>query len=192
MGRNSNIPTLYDFCKTLSISDLKRWKYLKPNKLKSGVITFNNYYSEAFKVSIQVCTDLENSYTELNYIIKGTVLNYRINFELLPSNLGKGFVWFFICPRSGNRCRKLHFIDSHFYHRSAYNFGTYQTQTLGRKDKFLVRQFDKMTKAINAKGEIKSKNFKRYYNGKPTNKYLKLLQQIEAGNGITEAELLMR
>jgi len=192
MGRNSNIPTLYDFCKTLSISDLKRWKYLKPNKLISGTITFKNYYAEGFKVSIQVCTDLENPYTELNYTINGTVINYRIYFELFPSNLGKGFVWFFICPRSGNRCRKLYFIDNHFYHRSAYSFGTYQTQTLGTKDKFLIRQFDKMTKANNAKSKLYSKNFKKQYNGKPTKQYLKLLKQIEAGGGISEAELLMK
>ena len=192
MGRHSNIPTLYDFCKTLSISDLKRWKYLKPNQIRSGTITFNSFYSGTSQVSIQVCTDLENPYTELNYTVNGTVINYRINFELLPSNLGKGFVWFFICPRSGNRCRKLYFIGTHFYHRSAYSFGTYQTQTLGTKDKFLIRQFDKMTKANNAKSKLYSKNFKKHYNGKPTKQYLKLLKQIEAGGGISEAELLMR
>lgn len=192
MGRYSNIPTLYDFCKTLSISDLKRWKYLKPNKFISSTITFKNYYAEDFKVSMQVCTDLENPFTELKYTINGTEINYRIRFELVPSNLGKGFVWFFICPRSGNRCRKLYLIDSHFYHRSAYNFGTYQTQTLGTKDKFLIRQFDKMTKANNARSKLYSKNFKKQYNGKPTKQYLKLLRQIKAGDGISEAELLMR
>ncbi len=192
MGRHSNIPTLYDFCKTLSISDLKRWKYFKPNKLISSTITFQNSNYEVFKVSILVCNEIGNPYLELDYTINGVFKIYRIYFELFPSNLGKGFVWFFICPRSGNRCRKLYFIRDYFCHRSAYNFGTYQTQTLGTKDKFLIRQFDKMTKANNAKSKLYSKNFKKHYNGKPTKKYLKLLRQIEAGGGISEAELFIR
>lgn len=192
MGRNSSIPLLLDFCKTLSVSDLKGWKYLEPNKLKTGTITFNSFNYETSKVSIKVCTDLQNPYAELNYAINGTVINCCIRFELFPSNLGKGFVWFFICPRSGNRCRKLYFIGSHFCHRSAYGFGMYQTQTLGIKDKYLIRQFDKMTKANKAKSKLSSKNFKKYYNGKPTKQYLKLLSQIEDGSSISEAGLLMK
>jgi hypothetical protein len=49
-----------------------------------------------------------------------------------------------------------------------------------------------MTKANKAKSKLHSKNFKRYYNGKPTKQYLKLLRQIEAGGGISEAGLLMK
>lgn len=191
MGRNTELPTLYDFCKTLKISDLKRWKYLEPNRVKKGIIIYKNYYAEAFEVSIQICTLSEPPYTELSYSTNGVKFNYRIYFELLPSNLGKGFVWYFVCPCSGNRCRKLYFIDNHFYHRSAYKFGTYQTQTLGIKDKYLIRLFDKATKAKSAKNKLHSKNFKKYYNGIPTKQYLKLLKQIEAGKGISEAELLI-
>jgi hypothetical protein len=192
MGRNSSLPTVYDFCNKINISDLIRWKYFKPNTLVSGTITFKNFNSEYFKVSIQVFNCPDQPYTELNYTINGITINYRIYFELFPSNLGKGLVWFFICPRSGKRCRKLYLIGSHFYHRSAYNFGTYQTQTLGTKDKFLVKQFDKMVKSDNAKRKLYSKNFKKHYKGKPTKQYLKLLKQIEAGGGICEAKLLMK
>jgi hypothetical protein len=191
MGRNSNLPLLLDFCKTISISDLISWKYLKPNRIITGTITFKNCNYETFEVSIMVCTEIGNPYLELDYTINGEFKIYRIYFELLPSNLGKGSVWFFICPRSDKRCRKLYFINNYFCHRSAYNFGTYQTQTLGTKDKFLVRQFDKMTKANKAKRKLKSKNFKKYYKGKPTKQYLKLLRQIEAGEGISEIQLLL-
>lgn len=192
MGRHSNTPTLYDFCKTISIYDLKRWNYLKPNKLVTGTITFNNYFAEALTVTIQVYNDLKKPYTILEHTVNGTVINYRIDFEMLPSNLGKGFVLFFLCPRSGNRCRKLYLIGSRFNHRSAYSFATYQTQTLGTKDKYLIREFDKLTKANKAKSKLCSKNFKKYYNGKPTKQYLKLLKQIDAGGGISEAGLLMK
>ncbi len=192
MGRHSNIPTLYDFCKKLSISDLKRLKYLKPNQCQSGAITWKNNGFKTGSISIKVNTYLENPYIELSYSINLVPQNYRIHFKLLPSNLGKGLVWLFICPISGSYCRKLYLLDKHFCHRTAYNFGTYQTQTLGTKDKFLIRQFDKMTKANNAKSKLYSKNFKKHYNGKPTKQYLKLLRQIEAGGSISETELLMK
>lgn len=191
MGRNSNIPILYDFCKQISITDLKRWKYFKPNLLIRGAITFKSYYYELFKVDIQVANLTENPFIELKYIVGGQTINYRIFFELYPSNLGKGFVRYFICPCSGKRCRNLYFINSYFCHRLAFNIGTYQTQTLGIKDKFLIRQFDKMTKANKAIGKLNNKNFKKFYKGKPTKQYLKLIEQIKQGGAISETALLL-
>lgn len=192
MGRHSDIPNIYDFCKQLSVSDLKKWNYLKPNRITEGVIRFTSFNYDILEVSIKVSTDIENPFIELKYLISGTELNYRVYFEFVPSNLGTGNIWYFSCPRSHTRCRKLYLINGYFQHRTAYNKGYYQTQTLGTKDKFLIRQSDKMTKANNAKSKLYSKNFKKHYNGKPTKQYLKLLKQIEAGGGISEAELLMK
>lgn len=191
MGRHSGIPILYDFCKQLSVSDLKKWNYLKPNRITEGVIRFTSHNCEILEVSIKVSTDIESLFIELKYSISGTELNYRIYFEFVPSNLGKGNIWYFLCPCTRTRCRKLYFIGGYFCHRSAYKLGYYQTQTLGTKDKFLVRQFDKLQKANNAKSQLHSKHFKKYYNGRPTKRYLKLLEQIELGVGISESGLLV-
>lgn len=109
-----------------------------------------------------------------------------------PSNLGKGKVFYFNCRITGKRCKKLYLIGDYFQHRTAYSKGYYQTQTLGSKDKFLVRQFDALQRANKAKRILYSKYFKTHYNGKPTKRYLKLLKDIEAGGGISESELLMR
>lgn len=192
MGRHSYIPILYDFCKQLSVSDLKKWNYLKPNQLKEGVIKFTSHYYEIFEVVIKVSTDLVNPFIELKYSISNTEINYRINFEFLPSNLGKGNIWYFKCPRSNTRCRKLYFINGYFQHRTAYENGYYQTQTLGTKDKYLIRQFDKLQKSNKAKSQLNSKYFKRYYKGKPTKRYLKILEDIEAGQNIYEVNLFLR
>lgn len=192
MGRHSNLPVLYDFCKSLSISELKKWKYLKPEKCQKGTITFRSFNYDILEVLISVYIDPDNPFMEFEYLISGTKLNYLIYFELVPSNLGKGFVWYFNCPLSGIRCRKLYLINGYFQHRVAYKKGYYQTQTLGTKDKYLVRQFDKLQKSNKAKSILCTKYFKPYYNGMPTKKYLKLLQDIENGEGISEAELLMK
>jgi hypothetical protein len=56
-----------------------------------------------------------------------------------PSNLGKGFVWYFVCPRPGKRCRKLYLADTYFYHREAFHGCMYESQTQSKK----YRQLDK-------------------------------------------------
>jgi hypothetical protein len=190
MGRKSNLPIIFDFCYTLSILELKHWEYLSL-KYKCGTIIFKNINFERFEVSIQARTYLEKPYIELNYNIKGTEFNYRIYFELLPSNIGKGFVWFFICPITNKRCRKLYFINNYFCHRSACNFGFYQTQTLSKNDKLIIRDFDRARKANKAEYTIHNKHFKKYYKGKPTKRYLKLLKQIETGKGICMTKLIL-
>ena len=163
-----------------------------PNQLSEGVIRFTSFNYETLEVSIKVCTDIENPFIKLKYSISGTELNYRVYFEFVPSNLGTGNIWYFSCPRSNTRCRKLYLINGYFQHRTAYDKGYYQTQTLGTKDKYLIRQFDKLQKSNKAKRQLHSKYFKRYYKGKPTKQYLKLLKQIEVGGGIFEDDLLLR
>ena len=192
MGRHSDIPTLYDFCKQISITELKRWNYLKPNHLITGMIkfTFNNY--DTLEMFIKVSTEFKNSFLELKYSINNTELNYRIYFEVISSNLGNGKIYYFNCPISNTRCRKLYLINGYFQHRNAYKKGYYQTQTLGTKDKFLIRQFDKLQKSNKAKINLNSKYFKRYYKGKPTKRYLKNLKEIESSLGINEMELLTK
>ena len=192
MGRRSTIPTIYDFCKQLSISDLKKWNYWKPDQRIQGKIIYTPFNSELLEISIEVNPNTENPFIELDYSIHGTKLNYRIYFEFMRSNLGNGKIWFFRCPFSNARCRKLYLIRGYFQNRTEHSKSFYQTQTVGTKDKYLIRQFDRLQKANKAEETIKRKYFKRFYNGKPTKRYLKLLKDFEAGAGISEAELFIK
>lgn len=191
MGRHTNLPLIFDFCKQLSVTDLKRWKYLESDTIKKGFVTYTSFDYQSFKISILVDTELNNPFLEIGYTLNETYNKYRVYFQLVPSNLGKGFVWYFVCPRSGKRCRKLYFINSLFVHRNANKTGVYQTQTLGTKDKILIRQFDKTTKAHKAIELLNSKHFKRYYLGRPTKRYIQLLNWIEASEGINENDLFI-
>ena len=51
----------------------------------------------------------------------------------IPSNLGKGVVWYFICPFTWKRCRKLYLLDERFMHRSALPSEMYECQTQSKK-----------------------------------------------------------
>jgi hypothetical protein len=55
----------------------------------------------------------------------------------------------------------------------------------------LIRDFDIATKARKAVRELMSKDFKKFYNGQPTKRYLRLSKQIKAGEGLSETQFLM-
>jgi hypothetical protein len=55
----------------------------------------------------------------------------------------------------------------------------------------LIQLFDKHLKRDKAIGQLYSKYFKKYYAGKPTKRYLRVLKQMKEGEGIRLEELLI-
>ncbi|MEI6489713.1 MAG: hypothetical protein WCP52_12165 [Bacteroidota bacterium] len=186
MPKPQTFPTLFDQLKTVSISFLKKHGYLKPNQWQSGTITWSRNGNKTASISIWVNIQSENSYLQLDYKFNDTPINYRVQLVSIPSNFGKGVVWFFVCPYTGKRCRKLYLADTYFYHRSAFSGCMYEKQTYSYKNRWLGKQLDKLFGCEIAYEEIYSKHFKKTYNGKPTKRYLKLLKQVKAGEGISE------
>ena len=68
-------------------------------------------------------------YIELDYNYRDKPQNYKVNLVRVPSNLGKDFVWYFHCPKTNKRCRKLYSVNGMFLHREAYKGCMYETQT---------------------------------------------------------------
>lgn len=182
-------PTLFDNCKTLSISFLNKHGYLKPNLKQSGTVTWSSNGNKTASISISISTEPESPYLELDYQCNKTPVNYRVQLVSIPSNLGKGVVWFFICPSSGKRCRKLYLADTYFYHRSAFRGCMYEKQTQSKK----WRQWDKTLGACLQSDhlfeQLNKKHFKKYYAGKPTKKHLRLNAQIHKIDSIPYYEI---
>lgn len=132
-------PTLYDNLKKVSISFLTKHGYLKPNQWQSGTITWSRHGEKIGCISIQVNTQSERPYLELDYRCNEAPINYKVQLVSAPANLGKGVVWYFICPRTGKRCRKLYLADTYFLHREAFGGCMYEKQTRSKK----WRQLDK-------------------------------------------------
>jgi hypothetical protein len=181
MAKLPTFPTLYDNCKTISISDLKRWEYLKPNQHKTGVITWSRNGNKTGKISIAVMTYSEPLYLELDYRCNDISINYRVQLVSVPSNLGKGVIWYFICPKTRIRCLKLHLVDTYFYHRTAFRGCFYEKQVKSLTARNIEKQFGLLFGIDKVYEEIYSKHFKKQYNGKPTKRYLRLLKLIEVG-----------
>jgi hypothetical protein len=176
--RTSSLSTVFEQCTVLSTKELIRWGYLNPGSITHGQIKWTRYNYDTTDVSITVDT-IKNS-VELNYNINGNTFSYRILLSVVKSNLGKGIVYFFLCPMTGTRCRKLHLYGGIFRHRSSFD-GFYQWQVYGKKDRNLCKIYDLMKYGREAVGIINSKNFKRFYNGVPTKRYSKYLSDYDKG-----------
>lgn len=167
---------LFEDCRIISISDLKRWGYLKPEQYLSGVVTWYKGEGESKRVlasiSISVNTYSENPFIELKYLHNETPIHYQVELTAIPSNLGKGVVWYFICPKTGTRCRKLHLVGGYFYHRSAFKGWLYEKQKHSHKTRNLFKYFE----VIFGNGEP-GKPIRTHYAGKPTKRYLKEMKK---------------
>jgi len=185
MAKNPTYPILFDECKPLYIADLKRLGYLNPNSYCSGIIHWTTNGEPTGSVSIKVNTASEPYYIELNYSVNSKPIKYRIRLVTLPSNLGKGVIWAFICPKTGKRTRKLYLVGDYFLHREAFQGCMYSIQTKSKRERKLSKFFDTLKTAE----QLESRYFKKYYNDKPTKRYLSLLRQYEKGLSISVSEL---
>ena len=189
MPKPHTFPTLYDELKTVSISFLTKHGYLKPNQWQSGTITWSRNGNKTGSISIRVSTLPGNPFLELDYLCNETPINYKVCLVSAPSNLGKGVVWYFICPHTGKRCRKLYLGDTYFYHRSAFRGCMYEKQTQSKKSRYLDKTVGVYFQSDQLFEQLYKKHFKKQYAGKPTKKYLKLTKQIERAENIPIGEI---
>lgn len=189
MPKPHTFPTLYNEVKTVSISFLIKNNYLKPNQWQSGTITWSSNGNKTGSISIQVNTQSESPYLLLDYKYNEAPINYTVQLVSALSNLGKGVVWFFICPLTGKRCRKLYLAETYFYHRSAFRGCMYEKQTQSKKSRYLDKTLGLYFQTDQLYKQLYKKHFKKQYAGKPTKKYLKLTQQIKKAESITAHEI---
>ena len=184
MPKPHTFPTLYDEVKTVSITFLTKHGYLKPNQLKVGSVHWSRNGENIGSISIRVCTHSENLFLEFDYKCNQVPIKYKVQLVSVPSNLGKGVIWYFVCPRTGKRCRKLYLADTYFYHREAFKGCMYEKQTQSKKSRYLDKMIGAYFKTDQLFEQLYKKHFKKQYAGKPTKKYLKLTQQIQRAESI--------
>ncbi len=189
MPKPHTFPTLYNEALQISISKLKEWEYLNPEQIKSGTIIWSRNGSQTSSISIKVNTHSEQPYIELDYKYRDEPRNYKVRLVSLPSNLGKGLIWYFLCPHTNKRCRKLYSIGGYFLHREAFNGCMYETQTQSKKYRQLDKTLGAYFKIDTLYGELYKKNFKKTYAGKPTKRYLRIMEQIQKAESVPYHEI---
>lgn len=194
MPKPSTLPTLFDEVLQLNISKLKQWGYLQPGQFKSGTLTWSStrlggIKEERGSISIRVNTDSPQPYVELDYKFRDEPRKYRVMLASLPSNLGKGRVWYFLCPSTNKRCRKLYSIGGYFLHREAFNGCMYESQTQTKKWREMEKVYGCYFDSDKCYTELYKKHFKKFYNGKPTKRYLKLMETIKQSESISYKDI---
>lgn len=151
--------------KRISITNMKHWGYLDPKPFNSGTVIWS---TEGIQTSsIEIISEIGSDPPRiwLRYVSDGEWVNDRISLVRIPSNIGKGFLWYFVCPSTGKRCRVLYLYRSHFVSRNAVPGWIYQSQCYSRKWKplFAFVNLDriKVPKTIRYKGKL-TKRFLRF------------------------------
>ncbi|MCK6618844.1 MAG: hypothetical protein L6Q51_14495 [Cyclobacteriaceae bacterium] len=111
MAKSPTFPLILDRCLTVSIGDLKRLGCLTPGQWRNGSMFWEQGGSRVASVGYTVFIRLApgQSYIQFNYTCNGKEFEYRVTLISVPSNLGKGLLWFFCCPVTGKRCKKTAF-----------------------------------------------------------------------------------
>ena len=185
MPKPHTFPTLYNEALQIHISKLKGWGYLDPEQIKSGTLNWSRNGNPTGSISIQVNTHSEQPYIELDYKYRDEPRNYKVYLTSTPSNLNRGEIWYFICPQTKKRCRKLYSIGGYFLHREAFNGCMYETQTQSKRERQTTRKYKPMWKG-NEYDQLQAKHFKHYYNGNPTKRYLQIMKVIKQAEALPD------
>ena len=103
--------------------------------------------------------------------------DYKIYFMVVPSNLGKGEVLYFICPETHNRCRVLYccYGSDIWKSRLAYRHRIYYNcQVSSKRSYWNSRYWDYENKIEKLEAENVKRRKQYSYKGKPTKFALKM------------------
>jgi hypothetical protein len=176
--KTADIPILDEVLK-IKVSDLTQHGFLKEgSRQKRGTLFWYRNEIELGSIAFTVSLSQGYSFIELDYEYNGGAISYPIQLQSVASNLGKGVIWYFICPLTGLRCRKLYLGGSHFYHRSAFKGCMYERQTQSKRYRELEKIIGAVLQVDLLRDQMHKKYFKRQYAGKATKRFLKLHQKI--------------
>jgi hypothetical protein len=174
MPRSRTFPNCFDEAIRLSINDLRRRGYMRPDRVACRTYEWARVGQRSGSVNITV--SVAERYVELDYSYNCRRINYRIALESITATFG-GFDWYFICPATGKRCRKLYLIGERFLSRYAFPEARYRKQL----EPMGLSGLGAMVRYLRANYEIlafvRTPYSKTYYKGKMTRRFKGLVDR---------------
>jgi hypothetical protein len=185
----TSFPSLFENALQVSTKELKQWDYFKSAQIRSGVITWSRNGKESNSISIKVTMRENNSYLQLDYTSDGESVSYCVDLISIPSNLGFGKIWYFLCPLTNRKSRKLYLHKGKF--QSCYTLPNmlYEKQTQSKEHRFLEQTYGGYFKADKLYEQMYEKHFRKTYAGKPTKKYLKIMRELKMYEHISFSDI---
>ena len=184
MAKCPTFPTLYDNCLQFCIKFLKDYGYLQAGQRK-GVCNWSSNGNNTGSISFEIDTTDESPFVILDYSFQGEPRKYKVGLVTIPANIGKGEIWYLVCPVTKKRCRVLYSIDGYFLHRQAFKGCMYKIQTESKADRQTTRKYKPIYKG-NEYDQLQAKHFKMFYNGKPTSRFLRIMKKIKAAEALPD------
>jgi hypothetical protein len=167
-------------CLTLSTTDIKHHLKYSGDVLNEG-LQWSVSGKIILKVSYSILVqDEARKELHLNYWspIKGQIF-YVIPLIAIPTNIGGGKRWYFLCPKTKKRCFKLILPrgEIYFLHRTAFPHILYRKQQFSRKGWAIQRLWELLFEESKLNEEIHEPYRKKHYRGKPTPLMRKIIKQ---------------
>lgn len=177
MAKDAVYPPLFGQLQVIEIKNLIGWDCLNRFGWKSGTMTWRVWDNITAQVDYGVQYAPDEVFLQLSYTHNGEVRTYRILLEQQNSNLGKGVVWYFRCPTTGQRCRKLYLYNGWFMHRKAVP-GMYEAQTHSKRWRREKRVYDAVYDLRDVEAELYKPNSKQTYRGKTTRRFSRIEKKL--------------
>jgi hypothetical protein len=174
MGRNSSGKITTSAAQRLELSYLFKAGYIRKGCKISGSLSWNN--GSSIRINSEFTE--EKQFIRLAYQLKnesGEIqnLDYQIRLDSIPSNLGKGEIYYFICPRSGSRSRILYrcYGSPLFMGRKSYFIRIFYPSQICSKKEYNSSRYWEVEKILEKCYQAQRKS---HYQGKET----RLLKRI--------------
>jgi hypothetical protein len=181
MPKPSQSISIAEQCKRIDIGYLFKNGFIENHcEIYKNLSWFN--FSGSLNGTIRIestFTDLDKSitliYTASNQTGLTENISYKINLIGVPSNLGKGNVYYFECPLTKRRCRILYLAYGSLVFKSRYAYNEpiyYEAQVCSKRD-YANTRYWKLRKEFE---KLSSKEFRIYYDRKHTRSFKRLVE----------------
>lgn len=182
----STYPLLFDDATRIRAKQLKDWGYLSQSM--SGVLRWSTRGTEY--ASVKLVTEVSNTHCTLtfSYNLNSEPRTRIVNMWRIPSNLGRGFIWKFLCPITFTVCDILYLVDGEICGRNAIRGGMYESQTYSHSKRTMFRILDRyfaLDDFYNTQGPTR---IYKTYRGRHTKRYQKLLDAERESESISESQ----
>ena len=167
----------YGELQILDINSLVGWGCFEQYGYKGNQLTWRMRGEITGQIDYAVQYGPDEVYLLVSYRYQQQPRKYRIVIEPKASNLGKGVIWYFRCPVTQQRCRKLHMHQGWLTHRKAIT-GMYETQTHSKRRRQEKRVFDAVLDRADVVAELYKPHAKQTYRGKPTRRFTRMESKL--------------
>lgn len=186
MGIKQRKVTILDFLTPLHIAYLNQAFDLRMiGKRSKGInlyatnpLTGKNEIVASVSIIINIDTGSDYDYADLQYMVNGKHKSQRIELLAKKAPIGRGYVYYFKCPVTGEQRRKLFLYNGRFVSKQAIENPHYISQIQSRKQRNSTKDIKKLTKHQKTLRLGELPYFKKYYNGFPTKSYLRVLESV--------------